>query len=246
MTDYREYVLSRRERISSTAVAGLVLFLVGMLFFKHLLLALLLASASFVYPKYHALIKQQRRQAELSIQFQQLLYVLSSSLSAGKSVESALHDALKDLRMLYADRRTMIIQEMEWIIQQLNNGITVERALTEFSSRTGIEDIHDFAEVLVVCKRQGGNLMEVVRKAAGMITEKLDVQREIHILTAQKKWESRLLGVAPIGFIGFLSLSSGDYLAPLYSGIGRVVMIAAVIVLGLAWWMCMKITDIRL
>lgn len=246
MTDYRVYKLNVREWICVAGAAMMIAGAVGFLFFQHAAFAALIAFSGLLCPRLYGDYRKRQRQRTLSLQFQQMLHSLSSSLASGKSVESALQDALQDLRYLYPEPDAMIVREVELMLQKLANGGTVEKALLSFAERSGIEDVDDFAEVFAIGKRQGGNLVEVVRKCANMIAEKLEMQRDIATVTAQKKWEARILGIAPIAFIGFLNVTSRDYMAPLFSGAGRLLMVGALVLLTGCWWLCMKITDIRL
>jgi len=45
----------------------------------------------------------EKRKSELNLQFKDLLYSISASLTAGKSVETAFKEALNDLCILYPD-----------------------------------------------------------------------------------------------------------------------------------------------
>ena len=66
----------------------------------------------------------------------------------------------------------------------------------------------------------GGDLVEVVRRTSNIIGEKLDIQQEITVMIAQKKFESKAILVAPIFMISFMNVSSPDYMLPMYSGVG--------------------------
>jgi len=73
----------------------------------------------------------------------------------------------------------------------------------------------------------------------------MDVKQEIAVMVAQKKFESKIIMLAPVGFLAFLNMSSPDYMQPMYQGIGLVV--STIVLVGLtacsAW--ILKIMDIR-
>lgn len=245
-TDYSRYHMSGKEMAGSLAAAAFFLGMVGYVFYRSGFAAMLLAALAVFYPRLRRKALIRKRQEELSQQFKQALYSLSSSLSAGKSVENAFADATRDLQLLYGDKNTDILLEFERIHLKIRNGETVESALFEFSGRTGLDDVRQFADVFAICKRSGGNLVEVMRKTAQVLGEKLDIQQEISVMVAQKRFESKVLGLAPIVVVGLLAYSSPDYMAPLYDGAaGRLIMTGSLALLSACWGWTKHIMEIR-
>jgi tight adherence protein B len=155
-------------------------------------------------------------------------------------------ETVQDLQMLYANPQTYIIVEFNIIAQKLRNGENVEATLKQFSDRANMEDIRNFSEILAICKRSGGNLVEVIRRTAAMIGEKIELQQDITLLVAQKRFESRILSFAPLVIVAFLSFSSPDYMLPLYEGyIGKLIMTLALALLFLCFIITNKIMDIQ-
>lgn len=221
---YDEYRLSVKERFIAIAIPAILLYAVGMIFFQHIFLSIAIACLAIFYPRVYVKNKIIQRKEELKRQFQQALYMLSSSLSAGRSLESSFPAVLQDLKMLYPDENTLITAEFADICIQLRNGSTVEKALSALSERAQISELSQFVDVLIVCKRTGGNLVEVVRTSSRMISDKMQIQQQIGVMISQKKLESKILGVVPIAIVAFLVYSSPDYMAPMYEGIGRLIM----------------------
>lgn len=244
-TYYSAMTLSLNEWWVSAIIACSFFFGLGVLFFQHLLLASAAACVGFIYPNIRKKQKIIRRKERLTEQFQQALNMLSASLSAGRSLESSISAVLIDLKLLYPNEKTDIIREFQEIEWKLKNGIPVEKAFIDFSNRADIEDISQFVDVLVVCKRTGGNLAEVVRTSSRMIGDKFQIQQEIQVMISQKKFENRVLNLLPIGILGLLISTSSDYMAPLYEGAGRFVMCAALAGMGFCYWWSQKIMRIE-
>lgn len=243
---YDEYRLSIKQKIGSSAAAALVLFFIGLLFYKHPAAGIVISLFGLLYPRLYRRLLIRRRKDELNRQFKQALYAISSSLSAGKSVENAFQDAAVDMRLLYRDERVYIVDELERIGRKLENGETIERALLDFAGRAGLEDIRNFCDVVSTCKRSGGNLMKVVRRTSDMIGEKMELQQEIIVLLAQKRFESKVLICAPAAVVALLGLSSPDYMAPLYGNpAGIAIMSFALVMLIGAGALTSKLMNIK-
>ena len=60
----------------------------------------------------------------------------------------------------------------------------VELLLADMGRRSGIQDVDQFARVFAAAKRSGGELTDIISQTAGIIRDKIQVQEEIHTLTA--------------------------------------------------------------
>ncbi|MGN8645415.1 type II secretion system F family protein [Gracilibacillus sp. HCP3S3_G5_1] len=247
MTNYNTYQFSSHEFLLWAIVGCGILFTIGFVFYQNVILAALFSLVGLYFPKMRKKQIIQKRKAELSRQFQQALFSLSSSLIAGRSIENAFKEVTNDLYLLYPGKQTMIIQEFEHINKRLENREPIEKLLKEFSERAGIEDISNFTDVFVTCKRTGGDLVEVIRRTANMISEKFEIQQEISVMIAQKRFESNALVLIPIGIVALLTYFSGDYMEPLYkwSELGPIVMTFCLGLLALSFWICQRIMNIE-
>lgn len=246
LTVYTEYELSVLRRILAIAVGGLLLFGVGYLFYHHWVLSLFLTPAGLYAPRMLRAYLLKRRRNMLNLHFKQTLFSLSSSLSAGRSVENAFREAVQDLRMLDPEGNSDMISELNIICARLEYGQPVEEALRDFSERAGMEDIERFADVFSVCKRTGGDLVEVVRRTSTIIGEKLDIQQDIAVSISQKKFEAKALLISPLIMVMFMSLTAGDYMEPMYTGAGMFISTLALVALFLCYLWTSKIMDIPL
>lgn len=222
------------------------LFGIGLLFFQNLSLALILSAGGILWPRFKERELRDRRQRELNLQFRDALFALSSALSAGRSLEGAFKTALADLLLVYPDRQTDIIRELEAICRCTEMNEPLERALADFSRRSGLEDVRNFAEVIATCKRYGGNLVEVVRSTAGIIGDKIAIEQEIRLLLAKPRLEQKMLMAMPLVFIVLINAGGGGYCVPLYSSPGGyLLMLLSLALLVMSFLASRKIMDIR-
>ncbi|MBW7476547.1 type II secretion system F family protein [Paenibacillus oenotherae] len=246
LPSYTSCELGKKQFVIAALIGFGIVFITTYLFYRSIAAALILATAGIFAPRLHRNSLLARRRMRLTLQFKEGLYSITSSLAAGRSVENAFMTALDDLRLLYPDPKTEVIAEFEIIRSRLAYGEPLEQALTDFSSRAEIDDITQFVDVFVTCKRTGGDLVEVIRRTSQTIGEKLDVQQEIAVMIAQKRYESRIMMVVPFVFLAFLSFAAPDYMAPLYSGIGYIILTVSLALLSVCYWFMMRIMNIRM
>lgn len=245
LPQYGEYILSRREKVAALSAGAAVMAAIGYLFYHHWLGMILFAAAGLPYTHFRRQTLLARRRARLAQQFKHTLYSLSSSLSAGRSMENAFREAIADLKLLCPGTEVEMERELRIIAMRMKNGEPIEQAVMDLSRRAGQEDISNFADVLVTCKRTGGDLIEVVRRTSSIIGEKMEIKQEIDVLVAQKRLEMKVMMAAPFLFLAFLNLASPDFMAALYEGVGRVIATVALLLLLLSAWLIHKLMDIR-
>ncbi|MBC5637331.1 type II secretion system F family protein [Ornithinibacillus sp. BX22] len=247
LVDYSVYRLTFKEYLFYAVIAGMVFFLIGYLFYESIIFSFIISGLGLIFPKFQKKKLLEQRKEKLTVQFKEAIGSLSSSLAAGRSIENSLKEVVTDLYLLYPDPNTYIIREFEIINRRIENGDTVENAIRDFSVRSDIDDIINFANVFITCKRTGGNLVEVIRRTSDIISEKIDIQQEVSVMMAQKKFESRILSVAPLGMILLLKYAAGDYLSPMYqwSSNGPIVMTVCLVILVFSYWLSQKIMNIK-
>ena len=247
LTDYDVYVMTKSEKMFTIVAAAIALFAVGYVFYHSLILSALLALFAVKAPKIRTRQIIDKRKNQLSLQFKDMLYSLSSALSVGKSVETGIRDSLQDLQVIYPDPETDILVELGLILRGLGMNNTIEDMFGQFAERAHLEDIDNFVNLYVTCKRTGGDLIEVMRSTSNTIGDKIEVKQEIETMISGKKYEFNFLMILPVIMVLFLTLTSGDYMAPVFTTIvGRIAMTAAIAIFALAYVVGSKIMKINI
>lgn len=208
-----------------SATGGLAILFTGGLYSRHL---------------------EEKRRAALAMSFLDFLYSLSASFATGRPLEEAALEARQALSALYPPEAPML-RELELMIRCFSEGRESEaEVLGTFARRCGIPEILEFTEVYLVCRSAGGDLNRVVSDAARVMMEKMNVEKEIRVLTAQKRLEGRMISVMPAVVLLFMKWTSPEYLEPLYTTLaGRVVMTAALAGIAAAYQITRTITRIE-
>lgn len=243
---YDQYNMSINEKIKYSLIGIISVYILCMLFYNNHIIAGLFSFIGLLYPKYKKKDLIYKRKQELTIQFKEAIYALSSSLSAGKSMESAFRAVLSDLRLLYTDNNTYIIREFEYIVRKIEMNETIEDAINDFASRAMIDDITNFANVITTAKRTGGNIISIIRYTSNIICEKIEIKNEIEVSVANKQFEQKILSLLVPLIIIYLQISSPGYLDVMYSTIGgRILMTICLTLFLISYKVGKKITNIE-
>ena len=116
----------------------------------------------------------------------------------------------------------------------------------QFAERTDLAEIQEFADIFAIARRSGGNLTEIIYETAATISEKIDVEKEIQVLTSAKRLEQNIMSVVPFAIILYVSVTSEGYFDVLYTtAVGRIVMTGCFAVYATAYMLGVKITKIQ-
>lgn len=243
--DYDFYSMTVREKLMCIMAAAIAIFGVAYVFYRSMMISLLLTPLALLYPRIRIREIIRERKTELNLQFREMLYSIASSLSAGKSIELAFEDAGKELSIQYHDPDTFILAELQQIIRRIEMNDTVEEALNDLAARSHLEDMTNFADVFSICKRSGGNLVQVVRNTAEIISEKIDVRQEINVLLTEKRLEYKVLNIIPVFIVLLLSAGAEEFMSPVFTEpLGRVAVTFALLLFAGAYIVSKSIMDI--
>lgn len=217
--------MRKRKQQMDMIRSGLALLVLLILFYRSVLWVVALWIPLF-YLQYHRLRKKwkEERHWQLNLEFKEGLLGIAAALNAGYSIENAIEESQRDLKVLYGSD-SPLCWEFQIMLEQLRLNRPVEQVMDEFAVRSEVADIRSFAEVFRTARRSGGNLVSITRSCAERIAEKIEVSREIHTLIAGKQMEGRIMNIVPLGMIFYFWICSPGFLDCLYGGVwGRIIM----------------------
>jgi tight adherence protein B len=196
-------------RPSEYLLTRLVLTVVGVvvgfyLFGNPVLSAVVLGGLGFLAPPIFVKVHQSKRRAKFVKQLADALMLLTNSLRSGYSF-------LKGLELVAKEMSDPISKELHRTLREVNLGATIEEAMQNLGRRVNSRDLDIVISAYLVQKEVGGNLTEIMQKVAETIRERLRIQGDIKVLTAQGRLSGLFVGSLPV-IVGLLIwMSSPDY-----------------------------------
>ncbi len=244
---YDKYMVDKREKqliFAGTLVVGTSL---SVLLYHNIFFSLVLLFFYIKIQEIYAEYMLARRKRALAEQFKDFLFILSTSIGAGRGMRDAIGEAIPGIVGIYGEN-AILSKELKNMHKRMSIGneedVTV---LNDFAKRSGSEDIVDFMIIYSTCKTTGASLVDALNKAASVIIDKMTIENEIRTMANRKKNESIILFVMPFVVVLFLNLFSPEYIAPLYeSYIGRVIMTMVVAADIFIYSVMQKITDVEI
>lgn len=221
--------------------------LVAYVFYRSIIIFLLLLVPGLIFllrRKKKDLLR--KRKEELNLQFKEMMHAVIAGLQAGYSIENAFSHAYQDICLLYG-KHSMMAKELYYLTRELRNNCNLEDILSDFATRCQVADIRDFAEVFQIAKKSGGNLVGILKNTADIISDKIEVKREIATITSAKRLEQKIMDIVPFAIILYIDVSSPGFFDGMYHNlVGIVIMSVLLGVYLAAYFMAEKIIRIEI
>ncbi len=185
-----------------------------------------------------------RRLDKLKMQFRDFLFSLSNSLAGGMNVNESLINAYSDMEMQFTEDSD-IAKEVREIIKGIENNIPVEEMMSDFGRRSGADDISNFAIVFETAYRTGGNLKDIVRRTADIISQKTMINAEIKTKLTSNKMQMNVMLIIPVFLMLLLKNSSAEFAESFAGVVGIICITVAVGFFIGAYKIGQKIMDIK-
>ena len=243
---YVDYKPAKKERIKYYIYSSVGLFVVGILFYNSLIVAVILAMLSIPFERYYRRYLVEKYRQRMGVEFKDMLTSMSASFAAGRHMTEAVFEARDNLLLIFPNDSPINV-ELKDISTRLANKAEKERdILFDFAKRSQNTDIQSIVDVYYTCLTTGGDIINAVNRATEIIIDKMSIRRELETLTAQKKFEAKILTFIPLVILFFLRINSPDYLDSLYGNpLGIIIMTIAIICLGISFVWSNKIMDVK-
>lgn len=245
--DYSVYEMSGKEKAVFCSIGYLSIAAVVYLFYHSILLAVLSGVLVYYMVPYGQKYMARKRMESLNMQFKDMLYSLSASVASGRQMEEALVEADKNLSLLYGENEPIMRELKHMRASIIENKESDKPLLQDFARRSGSEDIRDFVQVYVTCRNMGGDMEKMIVKTVDILTDKMEIEREIHVMTSQKKTEGRIISTMPVIMLAALNVFSPEYISPLYeTAAGRLIMTGSLVLVVYGIFLMEKISQIEI
>jgi tight adherence protein B len=164
------------------------------------LVGLAFAPVPFVYVFYQRKGRLKRFEAI----FPETLEFISRSMRAG-------HAFSVSLEMIYREFAEPVSGEFRRTFEEHNLGLPIEVALQGLAKRVPSLDVHFFVSAVLLQKRTGGNLAEILDKLAYVIRERFKLRGRIRAVSAHGRMTATSLSCIPIAVAVLMFYTNPDY-----------------------------------
>lgn len=188
----------------------------------------------------------ERTIKKLELQFGEALRFISSSLSAGSTIENSFFEfASASDRYSKADL-SLITKEFTVITNSMNLHESAAEAFRSFADRSGSRDIKIFSLALCQICSTGGDIVGLVRNTVASLRIKRETDDEIDLILATPKYNHGIITIMPIMIVILMNFISPDYMVKVYSGPGQFVAVLSASVIVIAYIIGSRISNVKM
>jgi len=148
--------------------------------------------------------KRTRRISAFNAVLAESIDMLARALRAG-------HSVVGGMEMLAANAQEPAASEFREIFKQQNLGLPMRDALMQLLDRVPSADLRVLVTAILVQRDTGGNLAEILDRTVFVIRERLRIQGEIQVQTAQGRLTGWILSSLPVVMLVLLNLVNPGY-----------------------------------
>jgi tight adherence protein B len=216
-------------------------FAVGWLFLPPVwqALAILPALLAGAFPVLLIVRKRSRRLRKFEEQFPESLEFMARSMRAG-------HAFAVSLEMLHREFQEPLAGEFRRAFEEHNLGLPLDTALQKLSQRVPSLDVHFFVSAVLLQKRTGGNLAEILDKLAYVIRERFKLRGKIRAISAHGRMTGLALSMIPAAVTAIMFMVNPDYVRFfIVDEIGNYMAVGAIVLQFIGYGIIKKIVKIE-
>jgi tight adherence protein B len=189
-------------------IALFAVYWIGSFAYPDSVIVPVLAVCAFLSPFSFIYFRRNQQVRRFSKILPDAMDLVSRALRAGHSLTAAIDLVGQEI----ADP---VGKEFRRISEEQNLGLPLRDALLNFADRMPIPDVQFLVAAMLIQRETGGNLVEVLDKTTTLLRERMRLQGEIRIYTAQGRLTGWILCLLPIGMYFALSALNPEYTKPL-------------------------------
>ena len=155
--------------------------------------------AAFALPRLVLRHMRKRRLAKFNDQLENALNTMSGSLKAGFSILQALEEVA-------GGRQHPIAIEFRLLVQEIQLGVPLERALDNMQRRLESPDLELVTLAIITARQTGGELPAALDRLSGVIRERIRIQQKVRALTSMGRLQVIIISIMPFALLGGLML----------------------------------------
>ncbi len=202
--------------------------------------AFLVGIAAGALPLLYLASKRRTRLRKFEEQFPDSLEFMARSMRAG-------HAFSVSLEMLHREFQEPLAGEFRRVFEEHNLGMPLDLALQKLGQRVPSLDVHFFVSAVLLQKRTGGNLAEILDKLAYVIRERFKLRGKIRAISAHGRMTGAALTLIPVGVAAMMFVVNPDYVTFFVrEEVGNLMMAGAIALQLVGYAIIRKIVNIEI
>lgn len=220
-------------------VSAVTFFILPSLLGYNIFICLVLLIIGYWIPILYVKYRRQRRLTRCVNQLSETLGVMANSLRAGFSFMQAM-------QLIGREMPDPIGPEFDRTVQEISYGVPFEKAFENMMKRLPDKNLEMALNALLIQRKSGGNLAELLETMQGTVQGRLRIKDEIKTLTAEGRISGIIITLLPIALGVYFYIVNPDYFNILFEEpLGWAMLIVGSVSMIVGWLLIRKIVRIE-
>ncbi len=191
------------------------------------------------FPLLYVMRKRTARLRRFEELFPESLEFVARSMRAG-------HAFSVSLEMIHREFQEPLAGEFRRTFEEHNLGLPLDMALQKLAKRVPSLDVHFFVSAVLLQKRTGGNLAEILDKLAYVIRERFKLRGKIRAISAHGRMTGTALTCIPLAVAVIMFYTNPDYIKFFFlDDVGNIMLVSAIVLQMLGYMIIRQIVKIE-
>lgn len=163
----------------------------------------------FFVPRIYVTLRKGRRLHAFNDQLGDTITLMANALRAGYSLMQAMEAVSREMPPPISD-------EFGRVVKEVGLGLSHEEAMKHLLERVRSDDLDLLVTAINVQHEVGGNLSEILDAIGHTIRERVRIQGEVRVLTAQGMMSGYVISFLPIALMLILFLINREYIGSMF------------------------------
>lgn len=182
--------------------------------------------------------RKSKRSKDFNQQLPEICRMLSSTVKAGLT----LNQGVSRLGREFSDPAG---QEFATMDREISLGDNFDAVFNRLKERISSKELNIFVNTVIIQRKVGGNLAEVLQLMAETLEERSRINKEVDTVTAESKYVAYILPVLPIIMALMMNMLIPGFLEPLFTPIGLILLAVCAGVQILAFIIIKRISEVK-
>ena len=183
--------------------------------------------------------KRARRMRRFDQALPDAIELITRALRAGHSVGASIE-------IVGEEAPEPVRSEFREVYRQQNFGLPQREALLQLSRRMPTDDLRFVITAMLVQKETGGNLVDILDRTVAVIRERLRIEGEVRIYTAQGRLTGVILALLPLVMFFLINVANHNYARVLLEDpLGRQLIYTGLTAMVLGGLVIRKIVNVK-
>lgn len=204
-----------------------------------LVLSVALAMVAGAIPYLVLRQRRNRRFSKFEHGLPEAIDLLGRAIRAGHPLSSGF-------QMVADETQEPIASEFRRTFEEQRFGLPFDDAITAMADRITLVDVRILVTAILIQRMVGGNLAEVLDNLSSVIRARFTIRRQLRTYTAQGRISGYVLAVLPIAVGVIIYVLNPEYIKLLFSGVGRFMLVTAIVMQVIGYLWIRKIVNIEI